>query len=232
MAVGRGSGHAALTATQRTESKAAIGVDVGTVASTGVLAATYPAADYRGAIAWIGGARYVSDGTSWVLSPVSDGGTKTLGLFTPMVSQPPATNFATLDTRNSIAVLDFDDSIAENTRFVSFVPEGANLTSGITVNIYWMATTATSGNVRWGVQFERFGTDMDVDSWDTAAEAHSAANATSGIETVTSITITTIDALAAGERYRLRVYRAAADATNDTMAGDAELVGVELRRVA
>ena len=71
MAVGRGSGHAALTATQMTESKAAIGVDFGTHASTGALETAWPAASHRGARAWIGGAQYVSDGTSWVLSPVS-----------------------------------------------------------------------------------------------------------------------------------------------------------------
>jgi hypothetical protein len=49
---------------------------------------------------------------------------------------------------------------------------------------------------------------------------------------VTEITITTIDSLAAGDRFRLKVFRNADDATNDTMTGDAELVAVEVRSAA
>lgn len=154
---------------------------------------------------------------------------KTIQRFTPRDNQPPAANFATLDTRNSILVLEFDASTEESACFVGVVDESMTLTSGITVRIWWMGDTATSGNVRWGVQFERTGTDMDADSFDTNAQATSAANGTSGIESVASITITTIDSLAAGDRYRLRVYRVAADATNDTMTGDAQLVAVEVR---
>lgn len=159
-------------------------------------------------------------------------GTKTLGWFTPMTSQPPATGFATLDTRNSIAVLDFDAAAVEGTSWVGVIPEGANLSSGITVRIWWMATSATSGNVRWRAKWEKTGTDMDADSYDTATEATGAANGTSGIETVTSITCTAIDSLAAGDRFRLAIERVGNDATNDTMTDDAELVAVELRQVA
>lgn len=183
-------------------------------------------------------AQYRDDGTQ-IDDPqklVDDGvvsvggtGTKTLATHTPMTSQPPATAFATLDTRNSIAVLDFDDSAVESTTFVGIIPEGAVLTSGIIARIHWTATTATSGNCRWRVEFEKAGTDIDADSFDTATEAHSATNGTSGIETVTAITCTTIDSLAAGDRFRVRVSRVGTDATNDTMTGDAELIAVELR---
>lgn len=154
---------------------------------------------------------------------------KTISVFTPNQNQPPATNFATLDTRNSVLVLEFDASTEESAYFVGFIDETRLLTNGITVRIYWMADTATSGNVRWGVQFEETGTDLDADSFDTNAQVTSAANATSGIESVASIPITTIDSLVAGDRYRLRVYRVAADAVNDTMLGDAQLVAVEVR---
>lgn len=154
---------------------------------------------------------------------------KTIQRFTPRDNQPPATNYATLDTRNSVLVLEYDASTEESGYFVGVVDESMTLTSGITVRIWWMGDTATSGNVRWGVQFERTGTDMDADSFDTNAQVTSAANATSGIESVASITITTIDSLVAGDRYRLRVYRVAADATNDTMTGDAQVVAVEVR---
>ena len=130
------------------------------------------------------------------------------------------------------AVLEFDAATEESANWISVIPEGANLTSGLLVRIWWMGDTATSGNVRWAASFERSGTDLDADSFDTATEVTSAASGTSGIETVAEITCTAIDSLAAGERFRLRIARKAADATNDTMTGDAQIVAVEVRGVA
>jgi hypothetical protein len=164
-------------------------------------------------------------------APSSGAGTKTYAVFTPMTSQPPATNFASPDVRNSIAVLDFDAATQESAFWVSVMPEAASLGSGLKVRIHWMATTATSGDVIWGAQIERMNTDLDSDSFDTAAEVTSATNGTSGIVTASEITITTIDSVAAGELFRLKVYRKAADGA-DTMTGDAELVAVELRSAA
>jgi hypothetical protein len=156
-------------------------------------------------------------------------GTKTVARFTPRDNQPPSTAFATLDTRNSVLVLDFDDTTDESAVFVGVIPEGVTLANGLTTRLVWMATSATSGNCRWGVQWEKVGTDLDSDSFDTETEATGAASGTSGIETVTEITATAIDSIAAGDRFRLKVFRNADDATNDTMAGDAELVAVEVR---
>jgi hypothetical protein len=167
---------------------------------------------------------------SGVLSWATDSRlTKTIASFTARDNHPPATNFATLDTRNSVLVLEFDAATEESATFIGVVNENATLTNGLTVRLWWMGDTATSGNVRWGVQFEDTGTDLDANSYDTNAQATSAASGTSGIESVASITITTIDSLTAGDRFRLRVYRVAADATNDTMTGDAQLVAVEVR---
>lgn len=166
-------------------------------------------------------------------TPAAGGGTKTLAVFTPLDNQPPASSYATLDTRNSVAVLDFDDGgTNESAVFVGVIPEGADLTSGIKVRIIWAATSATSGDCRWGVQFERGTTDIDSDSFDSATEAHSTTNGTSGIVTVTEITATSIDSLVAGDLFRLKVYRDSSDAVNDTMTGDAELVTVEVQQVA
>ena len=156
------------------------------------------------------------------------GGTKTYGIFTPTHNQPPSSAFATLDTRNSIAVLDFDDTTEEAAVFVGIVPEAASLGSGLKVRIHWMATSATTGNVRWGAQFERGNTDLDSNSFDAAVEATTAVPGTSGTPTVTELTITTIDGLTAGDLYRLRVYRDTSDAA-DTMTGDAEILAVEVR---
>jgi len=158
---------------------------------------------------------------------------RTLQRFTPLDNQPPATNFATLDTRNSVALLDFDDGATnEEAVFVGVIPESATLTSGIKVRIFWAATTATSGDVEWGAQFEKYGTDIDSDSFDTATFAITTTSGTSGIVNVTEITCTTIDSLAAGDQFRLKIVRNSSDTTDDTMTGDAELVAVELQQVA
>jgi len=157
---------------------------------------------------------------------------KTLTYFTALNNQPPASGFATLDTRNSIAVLDFDDTASESGVFVGILPENAALASGVNVRIHWAATTATSGTCRWGVQFEKMTSDMDIDSFDTTvAESGSVTNATAGIPTVTQISCTGLDSLSAGDLFRILVYRDSADTVNDTMTGDAELVAVELRSV-
>lgn len=176
-----------------------------------------------------GGADPVSPSSIGAASSTDSRLTKTLATFTARDNHPPASAFATLDTRNSILVLEFDAATEESATFIGVIRENAALPNGLTVRLWWMADTATSGNVRWGVQFEDTGTDLDANSYDTNAQVTSAASGTSGIESVASITLTTIDSLTAGERFRLRVYRVAADATNDTMTGDAQLVAVEVR---
>ena len=159
------------------------------------------------------------------------GGTKTYAVFIATDNQPTASSFATLDTRNSIAVLDFDDAATESAVFVGIMPEAASLGSGLIVNLDFMATTATSGNVRWSVAFERCTTDLDADSFDTATAATVATSGTSGIVAAGSITCTSIDSIAAGDLFRLRVQRLGSDGA-DTMTGDAELIAVEIRSAA
>jgi len=171
-----------------------------------------------------------TDGSSTLSWATPSAGTKTYAVFTPLDNQPPATNFATIDTRNSIMVLDFADSSAdESAIFVGVIPEGASLGSGLKVRIRWMATTATSGVVRWGAQFMNLNTDCDSDSFDTATEGNTTTNATSGTPNTTELTVTNIDGLAAGDFFRLKIYREQSDTANDTMTGDAELIAVEVR---
>jgi hypothetical protein len=172
-----------------------------------------------------------ASGTLALTSDIPSGGSKTYAVFTATDNQPPATAFATLDTRNSIACLDFDDATDESAVFVSIIPEAASLGSGLKIRLHWMATTATSGNVVWDVSLERMTTDLDSDSFDTIASGTAAANGTSGILTVTEITLTTIDSVTAGDGFRLKVTRDANNAS-DTMTGDAELVVCEVRSAA
>jgi hypothetical protein len=86
-------------------------------------------------------------------------GSKTYAIFTPRENQPPATAFATLDTRNSIAVLDFDATTDESAVFLSVIPEAASLGSGLKIRLAWTATAATSGACVWDASLERLNTD-------------------------------------------------------------------------
>jgi hypothetical protein len=168
------------------------------------------------------------------------GGTKTYAVFAATGSnQPPATNFAVLDTRNSISVLEFRDTTADDAAiFLGVMPEGAVLSSGLKVRIHWMSDTQSSGNVRWQAHFQRcdIGTDLDLDSFDANAsnEATGTASSTLGAPTITEITCGSgaIDGIVAGDAYRLRITREQSDTTNDTMTCAAQVFAVEVRSAA
>lgn len=157
----------------------------------------------------------------------------TLCVFTAQSNVPPLTSFATVDLRNAHMVLDFDDTAAESATFGGVLPRNYG-GAGITATLIWLGTTATTGNVKWNAQFERHQDDtddLDTDSFATAQTATGAAATTSGACQYTTIAFTNgaqIDSLAAGESFRLKVTRDAADGA-DTMTGDAELLRVELR---
>ena len=158
-------------------------------------------------------------------------GTKTYAVFTVRDNQPPATAFATLDTRNSVAVLDFDATTDESAIFLGIIPEAASLGSGLKIRLAWTATAATSGDCVWDASLERMNTDIDSDSFDTIASVTTTTNGTSGVPNYSEITLTTIDSVIAGDGFRLKINR---DANNgsDTMTGDAELIAVEVRSAA
>ena len=158
-------------------------------------------------------------------------GTKTYAVFTVRDNQPPSTAFATLDTRNSVAVLDFDATTDESAIFLGIIPEAASLGSGLKIRIVWTATSATSGACVWDASLERMNTDIDSDSFDTIASVTTTTNGTSGVPNYSEITLTTIDSVTAGDGFRLKINR---DANNgsDTMTGDAELIAVEVRSAA
>jgi hypothetical protein len=189
--------------------------------------------DVSGSV-FVTGSLNVSSGITGSLfgtASYANNGTKTYNQATPLNNQPPTSSFATLDTRNAIAVLDFDDGATnESSIFLFVLPENANVSSGLKVRIHWMATSATSGNCRWGAQLADL-SDQDIDSYafDTATEVSTATSGTSGNVTVTEITCTSIDAITAGKPYAIKVYRDSSDTTNDTMTGDAELIAVEVR---
>lgn len=157
----------------------------------------------------------------------------TLLIFTALHSEPPATNYATLDVRNLHPVLDFDGATNESAVFSGVMPQHYAGTTGVTVYLHYSMTSETSGDIDWDVAFERVGDqqlDVDADSFATVQSVDgTTVPATSGLVDVVSIPFTdgaVMDSVAAGELFRLKVTR---DAASDTSTADAELHAIEIR---
>lgn len=155
--------------------------------------------------------------------------------FFPANGEPPASNYATLDTRNVTLVLDFDDTTDESMEFAGFMPRHYD-GGGITVTVGWAATTATSGTISLDVAFKSISDDAD----DLDSKAFAAANnanpttaSASGEVDYATITFTDgadMDSIAAGEYFRMLITRDADGTTStDDMTGDMELVFVEIK---
>jgi len=143
----------------------------------------------------------------------------------------PSTNPAGAFSRNSHPIIVFDDATAESVIFPNSVGSGYS-GEDITVNIDWVAETATTGGVTWGVSFEANstgGNDIDLDSFSAQQTGTDTTNATSGIITTTSITLTQAqaDAIAAGDYFRMELERVVTDGDDD-MVGDAQILKITL----
>lgn len=154
----------------------------------------------------------------------------TLAVFLPSDNEPPATNYATVNVSATALhpQLDFDSTTAEAAIFSGIMPRHY-AGGGITVYVTW-AIAAITGTVGWTVEFERSNTAIDADSFASAQTITAATvSGTTLIPSVTNVAVTdgaNIDSLAVGELFRIRIKR---DVANDTAAGDAFLLGVELK---
>lgn len=156
----------------------------------------------------------------------------TLCTFHPQDNEPPASNYATMDVRNGHPVLDFDTTTAEAAIFTGILPRHYG-GGGITVYVHYAMSTATSGTCGWTVEFESIGDEaQDIDS-DGFASAQTltaiTVPGTSGQAQINSVAVSNganMDSIAVGELFRIRLKR---DVANDTAAGDAEFLGMELK---
>jgi hypothetical protein len=145
----------------------------------------------------------------------------------------PSSNFPNIAYRNAHPILQFDAATEEAAYFNDVLPRNYG-GGGLTLSIYWMATSATTGVVKWGGSIERHQAstdDLDADSFATEQTNTGTAPGTSGQVLVTTITFSSganMDNLAAGESFRLKIARKAADAA-DTMTGDAEILRIEIK---
>ncbi len=155
----------------------------------------------------------------------------TLVAFLPVENEPPASGFATFDTRNSHPVLDFDGGAVECALWTFVMPDHYD---DVDFTVYWgvSMTSATTNDTDWDISFERIGNevlDIDSDSFDTAISLDgTTVSDTSGKVLVHSqaFTKTQSDELVSNEQARIKICR---DGTSDADNTDAELHWVQLR---
>jgi hypothetical protein len=157
----------------------------------------------------------------------------TLLIFDALANQPPTSGFATLDVRGDLLVLDFDASADEQAQFIAKVPshyKGGDLELEVT----WTSTAATTGNAKLRVELTRVAAGDNLDSLPAVAATGSitlVAPAASGVLTASSFAALAVADLVAGDFLRVQMTRLATDGA-DTMAGDVELVCVEVKEGA
>jgi hypothetical protein len=144
----------------------------------------------------------------------------------------PPTNPAAGTSRNTHALVAFDDGpVNEYAIFEGVLPNDYN-NGTMSVDIYWVAATAIVGDVRWEVWFERLaagGQDIDTDGWSIIPQlAVSTTAGTSGVITKTSISFSQVQAnnIVAGNPLRIRLMRNTGVGGN--MTGDAQVLRVEV----
>lgn len=182
-----------------------------------------------------GGASSVVSVVKLGRSPTVATSGQSLCAFFPTDNEPPSSNYATFDVRNGHPILVFPDAVVYVAIFTGVMPS-KYAAGGVTVVINWMNSTTSTNKVCWSATLERVDvgtTDLDSDSFGTQVidTTGVAANATSGIQSQTSIGLTTganMDSVVAGDAYRLKITRETGQA-NDTQAGDAQLVSIEIK---
>jgi hypothetical protein len=103
----------------------------------------------------------------------------------------------------------------------------------LTLNLFWYADSASSGDVVWGCQIAAItpnadSQDVETDGLATAQTATDSHLGTTGQRVhQVAITISNLDSLAADDTVWIRIYRDA-DNGSDTMTGDAILLLAEL----
>lgn len=145
----------------------------------------------------------------------------------------PSANYPQWFLRNFREVWRFDGTVEESIYYNNWIPNnyGGN---GLTLYIPHACVSATSGNAMWGASWERIGAVLDIDGDSFASEKTviTAVSGTAGIPVVSSIAFTSgaeMDSLVAGEQFRLKIARKAADASDTVNATDIDLLGLHLK---
>jgi hypothetical protein len=154
-------------------------------------------------------------------------------IFSPLNAEFPTTNFPALTIVNTRPVLAFDASTAETCYWSFKAPQG--LSGTLTLVVQYKMASATTGKVDFEVAVEAVsdGDALDLDATSSFATANTitapTVPGTAGYIDEFTCTLTNNDSIAQGDYVRISLKRDAADATNDTAAGDCYVLNAELR---
>lgn len=147
----------------------------------------------------------------------------------------PASGFPQFSTRNSHAVLAYDQD-ADECAYFEGILSGSYAGGGLTLSVDFISTSDTSNThaVGWLGAIERHdsGTDIDADSFASDRSVSTTITSTAGNTVRSTITFSSgaqMDSLAAGEGFRVRLCRDGdGSVVTDSMTGDAGLTHVAL----
>ncbi|MCG8448911.1 MAG: hypothetical protein MI725_04945 [Pirellulales bacterium] len=149
-----------------------------------------------------------------------------------MSNSPPATGYATLDLRSGFAVLDMDDAADEKAIFHAVLPShygGGQVLAVVT----WTSTSGITGNAKLRIEATRIQAGTNLDSLPAAAGSSDvvvAAPTASGELVVSQTSAIDVGGASSGDTLLITLTRLATDAA-DTLAGDVELLALEVREV-
>ena len=152
-------------------------------------------------------------------------------VLNPFAAAFPATAFPQLQLVNRREVLSFDAAADETAYWQMIAPAGLTGTWVAVISV--IMASATSGNLVFAVAVEAVtaadAVDLDAaTSFDTAnVSAATAVPGTAGYLLQISITLTNMDSVAAADYLRISLMRDVDP--NDSAAGDAHVLGVEIR---
>lgn len=151
-----------------------------------------------------------------------------LVILTAIANEPPVSNYALFSSLNGYPVLAFTINLSQEGKFTAVLPQHYS-GGGITAYVHYSMATATSGNVTWAVSFDALPANAVANADNYAAEqtSTSAVPGTANRIAVVSIPFTDgaqIDSIAIGNAFHLKIRR-----TDNSAAGDAHLIAVELR---
>lgn len=161
-----------------------------------------------------------------------------LGDFTGNDAIFPSTDPAGFTSRNENACVTFDDGSEvddEKAIFEGVMSNDYVAGNDIIVDIDWVAETAITGDVVWGIEFELVGVgggDIDISPFAAMVEASpTATDVTNGAAARSIITFLSsqVDAVLAGASYRIRITRVTTDVADD-MVGDAQMLRIGLKQ--
>jgi len=143
----------------------------------------------------------------------------------------PSTNPAVIDGGENNFRLLFDANTDESCSWSNVLDDDYGA-GALYADIFWSMVSATTDTVVWGVQVSAYtpgdAADINTDSYDTVNLDTTAVPGTAGYMKKTTITLTNDDSIAAGDFYRIKLYRDA-DSGSDGATGDAEIYYMIIR---